>query len=693
MPLPACPPPFVRFSPRSLTRSACSCLLVGLLAGPPARLAAQDPAVIEAAATVLQAEDARSFDPIVFASAARHASPLVRSLAALGMGRIGDPAALDFLLELLRDPDSTVTRDAAFALGLLRDPGALPTLRDLVVTVQPELQHETHAEGMTAILKIGGPEAVAILTEALNPWVARAGIAIPPLVVEIALGQAWRLGADAPVTQVVEFVVSPLVRARVGALYTLARLRAPAGADALLDAVDYPDPIIRSVAVRALTAQFADTLGLDRLAMAARVRRLAGDDDSHVRTEALRVLGTFRDSSLVPAVADRLADADPNVRVQALLTLADLGGADAAAALKEHIGRQPFAVQRAGLIGYARVVGVMALDEVSDWLASPDWALRAAGAEALGHIARDTIVPWLTYLTQDPDARVAAVALTSLTAVAPDTATVWSRQLVGHVDPVVRAMAADQLGAAANPADIDRLVDAYAKAVRDPISDARIAIVGALGRIAEQGIAERLAVEDRFLKRYPVADDYVLRRAAATRYPEAARRWGPERPITTGRGLEDYREIARRFVAPEGGTRQTLVVDTDRGRIVIDLFAREAPITVNAFLQLVDQRLFDGRAFHRVVPNFVVQGGDPRGDGWGGPGFALRDEVNRNRYERGTVGMALSGPDTGGSQFFIAHSAQPHLDGTYPVIGRVISGMDVVDLITRGDRIQTVRRQ
>jgi cyclophilin family peptidyl-prolyl cis-trans isomerase len=88
-----------------------------------------------------------------------------------------------------------------------------------------------------------------------------------------------------------------------------------------------------------------------------------------------------------------------------------------------------------------------------------------------------------------------------------------------------------------------------------------------------------------------------------------------------------------------------------------------------------------------------VQTGDPRGDGWGGPGFALRDEINRFHYVRGTVGMALSGPDSGGSQFFITLAAQPHLDGTYTVIGRVLSGMDVVDLITQGDRIRTVRRQ
>ena len=89
------------------------------------------------------------------------------------------------------------------------------------------------------------------------------------------------------------------------------------------------------------------------------------------------------------------------------------------------------------------------------------------------------------------------------------------------------------------------------------------------------------------------------------------------------------------------------------------------------FLQLAGQGYFDGLLFHRVVPDFVAQGGDPRGDGWGGPGYTLRDEINRLRYGRGAVGMALSGPDTGGSQFFVALAPQPHLDGGYTVFGQV----------------------
>ena len=119
----------------------------------------------------------------------------------------------------------------------------------------------------------------------------------------------------------------------------------------------------------------------------------------------------------------------------------------------------------------------------------------------------------------------------------------------------------------------------------------------------------------------------------------------------------------------------------------LELFAEAAPITVDNFVSLARRGYFDGRAWHRVVPNFVIQAGDPRGDGNGGPGYAIRDELNPHRYGRGTLGMALSGPNTGGSQFFVTHSAQPHLDGGYTVFGRLRSGGEVLDRIVQGDRI------
>jgi cyclophilin family peptidyl-prolyl cis-trans isomerase len=132
-------------------------------------------------------------------------------------------------------------------------------------------------------------------------------------------------------------------------------------------------------------------------------------------------------------------------------------------------------------------------------------------------------------------------------------------------------------------------------------------------------------------------------------------------------------------------------VETRLGTIEIELNVVDAPMATHSFMTLARKGFFNGMRIHRVVPNFVVQAGDDRGDGEGGPGYALRDELSPLPYLRGTVGMALSGPDTGGSQFFITLSPQPHLDGKYAVFGRVVRGMDLVDQLSRWDVIERLR--
>jgi len=134
------------------------------------------------------------------------------------------------------------------------------------------------------------------------------------------------------------------------------------------------------------------------------------------------------------------------------------------------------------------------------------------------------------------------------------------------------------------------------------------------------------------------------------------------------------------------------ILTTDKGIFTIDLLPEDAPLTVDNFIKLAKANYFNGLAIHRVVPNFVMQDGDPRGDGNGGPGWQIRCELNMVEYERGAVGMALSGKDTGGSQWFVTHSPQPHLDGGYAVFGRVNeTGMKVVDKLVRGDKILSVK--
>jgi cyclophilin family peptidyl-prolyl cis-trans isomerase/HEAT repeat protein len=149
----------------------------------------------------------------------------------------------------------------------------------------------------------------------------------------------------------------------------------------------------------------------------------------------------------------------------------------------------------------------------------------------------------------------------------------------------------------------------------------------------------------------------------------------------------DYRRAALR----NNGTVKA-VLTTEKGTFTIDLLPEDAPLTVDNFIKLARANYFNGLEVHRVVPNFVMQDGDPRGDGNGGPGWSIRCEVNMVPYERGAVGMALSGKDTGGSQWFVTHSPQPHLDGGYAVFGKVNeTGMKVVDNIVRGDKILSIQ--
>jgi peptidylprolyl isomerase len=145
------------------------------------------------------------------------------------------------------------------------------------------------------------------------------------------------------------------------------------------------------------------------------------------------------------------------------------------------------------------------------------------------------------------------------------------------------------------------------------------------------------------------------------------------------------------FSIPE---KPQVEITTTKGKIVIELFPNEAPFTVMNFLKLIQKKYYDTTFFHRVVGNFVIQGGDPRGDGWGGPGYTIRSEFSTLRYDdQGIVGMASAGKDTEGSQFFITHTITPHLDGRYTIFGKVISGMEVVNKIMIGDEITEINIQ
>jgi peptidyl-prolyl cis-trans isomerase B (cyclophilin B) len=140
------------------------------------------------------------------------------------------------------------------------------------------------------------------------------------------------------------------------------------------------------------------------------------------------------------------------------------------------------------------------------------------------------------------------------------------------------------------------------------------------------------------------------------------------------------------------GKAYTVTMETSQGEIELELYPQYAPKTVNNFVFLIREGYYDGVTFHRVIKNFVIQGGDPTGKGSGGPGYQFEDEFRGNplKHETGAISMANAGPGTNGSQFFITHSPQPHLDGHHTVFGKVVKGQDVVDAIAQGDCMEKV---
>ena len=349
---------------------------------------------------------------------------------------------------------------------------------------------------------------------------------------------------------------------------------------------------------------------------------------------------------------DLLGDPNPRVRAAAIASLAQ-------------IDREGF------------VTTLSAIDP------DADWTVRAALASVLGTLPPQAGLPRLRAMLADPDQRVIPPVLESLAKLAPpDAATVMLARLKAD-DPMVRAAAADALGELKPPDGAPALADAYTLGQRDPEYAARVSALSALARYGAAAATPVLttALADR---------EWAVRLRAATLLKgldPASDAEARIRPAPAPIGVDFYQ--AAHLVDPPVST--SVYIDTDRGTIQIELAVLDAPLTVENFVTLARKNFFDGLSFHRVVPDFVVQAGDPRGDSAGGPGFTIRDELNERSYLRGTVGMALDGADTGGSQFFITHSPQPHLDAKYTVFGRVVDGMDVVDALQPGDVIRQVR--
>lgn len=646
------------------------------------------PAAAEAA--LISLEDRREYEPAAFAVFLADPQPAVRRRAALAAGRIRDAAAVGAVTPLLADADTSVAATAAFSLGLIGDTAAVPAIAALL---SPDRMRAAPTVAAEAAGALGRLRSAAART-ALEGWLRTAPREGPGVREAIggALLAVWRFPRPADPTPILRWLDVADTAVSWRAAYALTRRPDPVGSAALAAHLDDASPLMRSFAVRALAAPLADSSGVGRPRALPRVLAATRDADHAVSVNAVRTLGTYAEPGSVDALRSLLTSPDGYLAVSAAESLGRLGTRAATAA--EDLARtardaaRPIGVRVAAVAAVAAVSPSSARPLIESLAGAGEWRLRAAAGGAAADVA-----DWTTVgeFLRDRDPRVAAITLDAAANALGDSVgriRGLLTEALGHPDPVVRANAALALGRLADPSDLPLLLDAYDRAQRDSVlNDAALAAVGALGAIAK---AHGAAPVRSFFARFPRSRDHQVRLAAAAAFGDSAARasWGAPRPIEGALTVAGAAEVVAALRGGDVPRRARMV--TSRGIVELELFAEDAPLTVRSFAALARRGYFDGQEWPRVVPNFVVQGGDPRGDTSGGPGYAIRDEINRHRYLTGTLGMALSGPDTGGSQWFVTHSPQPHLDGTYAVFGRVVGGMDVVNRILPGDRIERI---
>ena len=651
----------------------------------------------ERLARALSLEDARSFGDGWLRDRVYDPDPEVRRRAVLALGRIGRPDAVEPLVAALTaDAAGAVRSTAAFALGIVEDP--LP--EEAVSALEAALldaSGRVREKAIEALGRRGGERAGEIVTGHLAELVEASGYSDRREDVEAFRRRtSWdeaRLGLFA-LARIRDDGGDPgdtaAILGRDGSprtlwwpsAWTAARLRDPALVSLHRAYAGSPDPVIRALGVRGL--------GSTGLAVADDLTPELSHPSDTVTIEAMRAIRALAEADLpvgsttAARLFSALDDPVPAIRREALVGLARVRHPEVTDALIQRL-QSPDPEVRAGALR-----ALYPQDEEGFFLLLSGWSDRdpvgkIAMARRLSEIRDARIRNFLLRnLLTDEDPRVRAVALTGLGELeealrsAGDGSPEVVAALVRHLeaeDPYERAAAASALGRLETGGG--RLREAYA-ADTAAIPDFRLAALRA--GLAQGSENDRIEFASEALAdpAWPVrreAHEFLRRSGEAPEEPAAAETLDSA----------EYRAMLQAPFSPLAW------IETERGEIEIELFIGDAPRTVSNFIRLAREGFYDGLRFHRVVPNFVLQAGDPRGDSSGGPGYTIRCEIGEGFYMRGSVGMALDGKDTGGSQFFITLLPQPHLNGRYTLFGHVRDGFAVLDQIEAGDRIRRIR--
>ena len=599
-------------------------------------------------ARLVMMEDYRQLDSAEVARLLDAAHPEVRRRAALAAGRIVDKRSLGLLRARPLDADTAVAATIVFAVGQLKDPSTVAWFDSVLSSARTA--PTVAAEAATALGKLKNAAARDVLARFLSTATAdeRTTAAIGEAL--LSLGRSTVRGDIAPVLR---WAKSPSVELRWRVTWALFRSRDPAAVGALITKSQDASALVRSWAVRGLAKPAADSAGVSAQAEAMLITATR-DADRRVRTEAVRALGTYSDSAAVSVLVASIKATDDWIATSAAEGLGRATAAAATPELRSAASSQLVAAMRADRPCALRVAAMQALQPV---------AVVAAWTGALD-VAHDTVSYCRTValqLVMRPGGRGAAPP--------PDSVTKYE---------------------AASNAEINRLRAARRAELGSPDLATRLGALRAVAAWADS--TDLLALLD--LQRRAEADAPAVAAVATSTVAAVRRRLsgppaGQGRPAPTPvtRPLAEYRQIVERWVVPDynGAPRPTARWETSRGTLDLELYAGDAPLAVDDFVRTMESGVMLGTEFTRVVPDFVAQQQTIRG------GNVLRDEVSRHGLTRANLAWATAGLDTGTPGYTLAHTPQPHNEGDFTALGRVIRGMDVVDRLELGDRITAAR--
>jgi cyclophilin family peptidyl-prolyl cis-trans isomerase/HEAT repeat protein len=637
---------------------------------------------------ILQLEDTRSTGAGELEQLLRHPEPGIRRRAALAAGRVGSPSLVPALVDLMNDQEPQLRQMAAFALGLVGDPGGVERLVAALGDSDPVIR----GRSAEALGRIGDRRAAMDVARFVVKSAPRADGAVtvrgddpgdpddPWVELRLGLIALAAFGDPAAAEHALLAGGRPRFDWWVSAWVAM-RLESPALAPVLVAAARSDDNRSKALGARGLGA-LKDPSAFELLASLTR------DPDEVVAFEALRALGALGDERGRGVAARMLRSPSDVLRRQALLTVAAL---PAESRLRSRIvpliGDSSPWIRAAALAALARTDRDNFALILSGMDPDPVWWVRAALARSLGELGDDMSVGILHAMLQEEDASALPAVLEALQrARGRDSLSTLTRHLE-HPSLGVRVAAAEGLAALEAKGVEGPLLDSWRRGLGDGELEARLAVVAALraldGEDAQAALVE--IARDDPSRAVRVRAGEALGALGAADVPDP----GPE---SVDRPVLDYRAAMAPHYPLPGMSLFTprAFLTTRHGVLEFHLDVIEAPLTSLSFVRLAQRGFYDGLSFHRVEPGFVVQGGDPNGDGFGGPGFALRCEVTRRPFGRGSLGMAHAGPDTGGSQFFLALSPQPHLDGRYTRFGELVSGHEILDLIRPGDEIERI---